>query len=124
MFELRLTLSAFRGLTVAVWLALLAGCGPGTVTPLAGVPTGLTATAGIEKVTLTWTASSDATGYDVQRGTAAGGPYTLVATTNSPGYTDSSVTDTTTYYYVVSATNTAGKSANSNEASATPSTPP
>jgi hypothetical protein len=121
MFELRLTLRAFRGLAVATWLALLAGCGPGNLTPLAGVPAGLTATAGIEQVTLNWSAASDATGYDVQRATTKGGPYTLVATTNSPGYMDSAVTNPTTYYYVVSATNATGQSANSGEASATPS---
>ena len=68
MSELRLTLRAFRGLTVAAWLALFAGCGPGTLTPLAGAPTGLTATAGIEQVTLNWTAGSDATGYDAEAG--------------------------------------------------------
>jgi hypothetical protein len=124
MFELRPALHTFRGYLLTAWLALLAGCGPGTLTPLPGVPADLMATAGIEKVTLTWTASSDATGYDVQRATIRGGPYSMVANTNSPGYTDSSVTNPTTYYYVVSATNAAGRSANSAEVSATPSSPP
>jgi hypothetical protein len=124
MFELRLALRAIRGLTVAAWLVLLAGCGPGDLAPLASVPAGLTATAGVEQVTLNWTASSDATGYEVQRGTAKGGPYTMLASTTSPTYTDSAVTDTTTYYYVVSAKNPSGTSANSAEVSATPTTRP
>lgn len=85
----------------------------------------LTATAGKAKVDLSWTASEGATSYNVKRSTTAGGPYTTIATvTNSAiTYTDSDVTNDTTYYYVVSAVNDSGESENSNEVSATPVSP-
>ncbi|MDE3100575.1 MAG: hypothetical protein KGJ88_13985, partial [Verrucomicrobiota bacterium] len=86
-------------------------------------PTGLTATAGNAQVALSWTASSGATSYNVKRATTSGGPYTTITNVSSTSYTDSSVINGTTYYYVVSAVNSAGESANSSEASATPSAP-
>ena len=87
-------------------------------------PTGLTATAGNQKVVLTWNASTGATSYNVKRGTTTGGPYTTVSSPATTSYTDSAVTNGTTYYYVVSAVNSAGTSANSSQASATPVAPP
>ncbi len=89
---------------------------------LPAAPTGLTATAGpgVKKVSLSWTASSEATSYNVKRSTTSGGPYTTVATgVTTTSYTDMFLTSGTTYYYVVSALNSAGESPNSNEASAT-----
>jgi fibronectin type 3 domain-containing protein len=86
-------------------------------------PTNLTATAGDTQVSLTWSASSGATGYNVKRATIDGGPYTQLAAPTSNGYTDSSVTNGTAYYYVVSALNATGESANSAQASATPQAP-
>ena len=87
-------------------------------------PTNLTATAGDAKVTLNWTASTGAATYKVKRGTAAGGPYSSVATSvTTTTYTDAGLTNGTTYYYVVTATGAAGSSANSNEAAATPIKP-
>jgi hypothetical protein len=120
MFEHHTTLFALRGVMVAVCLALLVGCLPRTTNPAAPVPSNLVATAGDAVVTLTWTASSGATGYNVKRATSSGGPYTQLAGSTSPEYSDSPVTNGTTYYYVVSALNVAGESANSGEASATP----
>jgi fibronectin type 3 domain-containing protein len=81
------------------------------------------ASAGNATVTLQWSASTDATGYDVKRAVTDGGPYTPLATPTSTGYTDSSATNGTTYYYVVSATDAAGESANSAQVSATPEAP-
>jgi hypothetical protein len=114
---------AVRSFMVAVYLALLVGCLPRTTNPAAPVPANLVATAGDALVTLTWTASTGATGYNVKRATINGGPYTQLAAPTSPGYKDSSVTDGVTYYYVVSALNTAGESANSVQVSATPEAP-
>ncbi|HEU6447322.1 MAG TPA: cellulase family glycosylhydrolase, partial [Verrucomicrobiae bacterium] len=87
-------------------------------------PTGLSATAGNAQVALSWTASTGASSYNVKRATVNGGPYTTIATgVASPTYTDSSLANGTTYYYVVSAVNSSGESANSDQVSATPSAP-
>jgi hypothetical protein len=52
----------------------------------------------------------------------SGGPYTQIAAPTSPSYTDTGLVNGTTYYYVVSAVNSVGESANSVQVSATPST--
>lgn len=85
---------------------------------------GLAATAGNLQVSLTWSASSGATSYNVKRGTATGGPYTTISSPATTSYTDSSVSNGTTYYYVVSAVNSAGESGNSSQVSATPTVAP
>src|SRR5207245_680196 len=85
-------------------------------------PTNVTATAGNGQVALSWSASSGATSYNVKRSTTSGGPYTTIASPTTTSYTDTGVTNGTTYYYVVSAVNPAGESANSSQVSATPST--
>ncbi|MCZ8518540.1 MULTISPECIES: glycoside hydrolase family 6 protein [Paenibacillus] len=101
--------------------------------PSAGVtvpaaPTGLTAQAGDAQVKLTWNASAGAVSYTVKRAAVSGGPYTTVAAgLTSTSYTNTGLTNGTTYYYVVSAVNSAGQSANSAQAAATPQgtvTPP
>lgn len=86
-------------------------------------PTNLTATAGNATVTLAWKASAGATSYNISRGTSAGGesPYRTGVTSTS--YTDTAVTNGQTYFYEVTATNVAGTSGFSNEASATPIAP-
>jgi autotransporter-associated beta strand protein len=87
-------------------------------------PTGLSATAGDGAVRLNWNSSFGATSYDIKRGSASGGPYTVLSTGGTAtSQTDTTVIDGTTYYYVVSALNSAGESVNSNEVSATPSQP-
>ena len=84
-------------------------------------PTGLAATAADSSVSLTWNAVSGAATYNVLRGAKTGGPYTTIATgVTNPTYTDSGLTNGTTYFYVVQAVNKNGTSANSNEASVTP----
>ena len=60
----------------------------------------------------------------MKRSTTNGGPYnTAVASPTVTNYTDTTVNNGTAYYYVVSAVNTAGQSANSAQASATPASP-
>ncbi|GMK37673.1 hypothetical protein PCCS19_07270 [Paenibacillus sp. CCS19] len=100
-----------------------------SATPVAAVtapaaPTGVTATAGNAQAVLTWAASTGATSYNVKRATTSGGPYTTIATgVAGTTYTNTSLTNGTTYYYVVSAVNSAGESANSTQVSATPTAP-
>ena len=99
-----------------------------TATPMAAPtapvpPLNLTATGGNQQVSLAWTASSGATSYNVKRAATNGGPYTTVASPAGTSYTDTTVTNGTTYYYVVTAVNASGESANSNQASATPTVP-
>jgi fibronectin type 3 domain-containing protein len=96
------------------------------VAPLSApaTPTGLQTTGGNALVTLSWNASAGAATYNVKRSTTNGGPYnTAVASPTATNYTDTTVTNGTTYYYVVSAVNSAGQSANSAQASATPASP-
>ncbi|MGA2920651.1 MAG: glycoside hydrolase family 44 protein [Candidatus Sulfotelmatobacter sp.] len=91
-----------------------------TAGSIPAMPTGLTATAGNAQVTLSWNASSGATSYHVKRGTTIGGPYTQVGAPTTTSDTDTGLTDGTPYYYVVSALDSAGESANSGEVNATP----
>jgi fibronectin type 3 domain-containing protein len=99
-----------------------------TATPTAPVtpppvPTGLQATAGNAQVNLAWSASTGATSYHVKRSTMSGGPYTQISAPTSTSFTDTGLTNGTAYFYVVSALNTAGESANSAQATATPTNP-
>src|SRR5271168_2506187 len=86
-------------------------------------PTGLAAAAGNAQVVLTWVASSGATSYHVKRAAVSGGPYTQIAAPTSTNFTDTGLTNGTKYFYVVTAVNSAGESANSSEVNATPATP-
>ena len=96
-----------------------------TAAPTApAVPLNLTATGGNQQISLAWTASTGATSYNVKRAATNGGPYTTVASPAGTSYNDTTVTNGTTYYYVVTAVSASGESANSNQASATPSAPP
>ena len=88
-------------------------------------PAGLTATPGDGEVLLDWNdnSESDLAGYNVYRSTTPGSGYSNVdSLLSGSAYTDSSVTNGTTYYYVVTAVDTSdNESGYSNEAGATPS---
>lgn len=88
----------------------------------------LKSTGGDSKVNLTWDAVTDATSYTVKRSTNPGGPYTPIATNvTDTTYTDTDVTNGTTYYYIITTIVAGRESGNSNEALATPEasqTPP
>ncbi|SDC29313.1 Protein of unknown function [Massilia sp. PDC64] len=93
----------------------------GAPAAIPAAPATLLAEGGDGAVPLRWQQSFGATGYAVLRATTSGGPYTTIATNVTGGsYVDTSVTNGTTYYYTVTATNAAGTSANSPEDSATP----
>ena len=61
------------------------------------------------------------TSYNVKRSLISGGPYIVITNLNATTYTDASVTNNRTYYYVVSAVNAVGEGINSAQASANPS---
>lgn len=88
-------------------------------------PTGLTATAGNQQVTLTWTAVTGATSYNVYRGTSSNGESNTALATGltSATFLDQNLTNGTTYFYKVAAVNANGTSAKSTEASAMPTAP-
>ncbi|HWD91525.1 MAG TPA: Ig-like domain-containing protein [Verrucomicrobiae bacterium] len=83
----------------------------------------LTAVAGVNSVSLSWTATSGASGYLVLRGTASG-IYTVTNTADSNTNFDATAEGGTTYYYVVQATNAGGVGPMSAEVSATPDIAP
>ena len=128
----------FFGFIITLYLVGAMGCGGvyhatgnnqssgsgGSSPQIPAAPTALAASAGNAQVSLTWSASANAGGYNVKRGLASGGPYTLLASTPAASYTDASVSNGKIYYYVVTAYNTAGESGNSNEASAKPARVP
>ena len=94
-----------------------------TMPPAPAAPSELTATAiSQSEINLTWTDnSSNETSFTIARSTTSGGPYVDVATTltaNMTSYSDGSLADDTTYYYVVRANNGSGSSTNSLEATA------
>jgi hypothetical protein len=90
-------------------------------------PTNVTASAGNALVTLTWTASTGATSYNLYRSTSSGGEGATPFLTGLTGtsFTDTGLSNGTTYYYQVTAVNSSGESGQSGEVSATPQlTPP
>jgi alpha-L-fucosidase 2 len=90
-------------------------------TATAMTPAGLAAVAGDGKVALTWNASGNATGYNAKRSNSSNGPYVVIAgDLTVQTFTNVGLSNGTTYYFVVSAVNQAGESANSDFASAQP----
>ncbi|HOQ05751.1 MAG TPA: carbohydrate-binding protein [Anaerohalosphaeraceae bacterium] len=94
-------------------------------------PTGLTAAAGENIVQLAWNPNTepDLAGYNLYRFTVSGSGYVKLngILLTSPAYTDTNVSNGTTYYYVVTAVDTsANESIHSVQVSASPMdlTPP
>ena len=91
------------------------------VTTVPSPPASLAAYPGNAQITLTWSAAASATSYAVKRGLSSGNEMTRRGHHNKPDLYDTNLINGTTYYYVVTATGPTGTSANSSEASATPS---
>jgi fibronectin type 3 domain-containing protein len=95
---------------------------------LTNPPTGLSATdvpadrGGAIALTWTLSTSTDVTQQRVYRSTTSGGPYTLAATVaaTATGYTDTPLTNGTTYFYVVRAFDGTQEGPSSNQAAAAP----
>ena len=108
--------------------------GAASATPAAavtkpGAPTGLTATAGNGRVTLSWTApaadgGAGISGYLIYRGTRPGGESRVPvngAPVQATSYTVTGLANGTDYYFAVAAVNDAGRQGNNSaEASAIP----
>jgi fibronectin type 3 domain-containing protein len=104
-----------------------AGSSPGTITFVSNANSNPTLTltgAGTQTVnhtvSLSWADSQQVTGYNVYRGTSAGGPYVKQTTSllTTAAYVDSTVQSGATYYYVATAVDANGESGYSNQASA------
>ncbi len=94
---------------------------PVTVPP---APTAVNAVAGNALVTVTWTAAPSASSYNVYRSTSQGSQGSLVGSSATSSYSDTTVVNGTTYYYVVTATNAVGQGhASTQSAGATPQVP-
>src|SRR3990170_1702479 len=109
------------------FIAFLNGCGSGqgTATPTGtapSAPTGVTVTAGNKQVSISWTAVSDATSYNIYWSTTSGVTKTTgtKVTSNTNSYIHPSLTNGTTYYYVVTAVDNDGESTESSEVNAMP----
>jgi autotransporter-associated beta strand protein len=91
-----------------------------TVIPVPSALTALTATPQGTQIELDWNVADTnyATGYNIWRSLTSGSGYTLVGNTTNTTFIDSGLAVNTTYYYVVTATNSFGSSGYSPEASA------
>ncbi len=78
---------------------------------------GSTSGAAPARVDLSWTNQANSTSYNVMRGTASGGPYTLIGNTTVTAYSDTKgLTNGDTYYYVVQPLNGTSEVCQSNQA--------
>jgi fibronectin type 3 domain-containing protein len=110
-------------LPLLLCLALLCQSGAVFAQTVPAAPT-LTAVPGNAKVSLSWTAVSGATSYDVFRSTTSGTYGASVKTATSTSWVNPDLINGTTYYFVVRAKNAAGSSGNSNQVASAPVAPP
>ena len=113
-----------KGMTLllAISLAACGGGGDSSSSTTGGVPsapTSMAAACGNQKITVSWTAATGATSYNVYRSTSAGATGTLAGSSTTTSYVDAAGTVGTTYYYTVKAVNSSGESAASSEVSET-----
>lgn len=111
-------------ITLTVLVLVFAGCGSSD-SNVPARPTAVAATAGDSQAAVTWTASADATSYNVYYGTNPGvttGNGTKVVGATS-GQAITGLSNGSAYYFVVTAVSAHGESAVSDEAIATPLPP-
>ena len=84
--------------------------------PEGGVASSVSAT----QIDLSWEANLSAESYNIKRSETDGGPYTTIANSSTPTYSDTDLVASTTYYYVISAINEIGESENSEQVRAIP----
>jgi hypothetical protein len=93
--------------------------GPPTPATAPPAPTGLSASASSpSQIDLSWTGSSQATGYQVQRSPDGSTGWTQIGAPSTTSYSDLGLAQSTVYYYQVLATNSIGPSGPSSVASA------
>ena len=94
---------------------------PAASTAIPSAPASMQATAGDKQATILWDPVAGATFYNIYWSTAAGVTASSNKVYNAPSpYVHAGLTNDTTYYYSVSAVNSAGESSLSPEASAAP----
>jgi len=85
------------------------GVTPAVPVSVPGLPVGLNATAGDAQVTLGWTAVAGASSYNVYRSTSPDSAGAKVGSSATTQFTDTSLSNGSTYYYAVAASNAAGE---------------
>jgi fibronectin type 3 domain-containing protein len=96
------------------------------VVTIPAVPAGVTAAGSANQATISWSAVSSATSYNIYYATTPGVTKTnggKITNTTSP-YTQTGLAAGTTYYYIVTAVNSAGESTASAQVSAATNAPP
>jgi fibronectin type 3 domain-containing protein len=90
------------------------------VVTIPAAPAGVTATGGANQVSINWSALSGATSYNIYYATTSGVTKTNGAkiTNAARPYVQTGLADGTSYYYIVTAVNSAGEGAASAQASA------
>ncbi|PYQ65138.1 MAG: hypothetical protein DMF54_11905, partial [Acidobacteria bacterium] len=99
--------------------AVLSGIFLGGAGPVPAAPTNLTASAiSATQISLSWTASSGASSYKIQRSADGSTGWSQVGSSPTTTFTDTGLSPSTTYFYRVLASNGSGDSVPSNVASA------
>jgi len=113
---------------LAALVFALSACGGGgggtsnsnnTTGGVAPAPLSMAASCGNQKITVSWAAANGATSYNVYRSTTPGTAGTLVGSSATTSYVDTTGTVGSTYYYTVTAVNGYGESVASAEVSET-----